>query len=116
VAGIARDDEATCTAEVFGHRVRMRCDAGARIGSEAFACLRDNALRVVNGATPGVRATITSIVYQGGRFRLDAAPERAPGVPLHFGVAEPCSLRPGDTVTLAIDDGWVLPHSAARGA
>jgi len=92
----------------------MRCDAGARIGGEAHACLRDNALLVVNGATPGVRATITSIVYQGGRFRLDAAPERAPGVPLHFGVAEPCSLRPGDSVTLAIDDGWVLPGSVTR--
>jgi iron(III) transport system ATP-binding protein len=61
-----------------------------------------------------VRATITSIVYQGGRFRLDAAPERAPGVPLHFGVAEPCSLRPGDSVTLAIDDGWVLPGWVTR--
>ena len=68
---------------------------------------------VVNGATPGVRATITGSVYQGGRFRLDATPERAPDVPLHFAVAEPCSLRPGDSVMLAIDDGWVLPGPVA---
>ena len=113
VAGVTRDGDATCTADVFGHRVRMRCDARARIGAEARACLRDNALRVVNGATPGVRATVTGIVYQGGRFRLDATPERAPDVPLHFAVTEPCSLRPGDSVMLAIDDGWVLPESGS---
>jgi hypothetical protein len=34
-------------------------------------------------------------------------------VPLHFAAAEPCTLRPGDSVTLAIDDGWVLPGSVA---
>jgi iron(III) transport system ATP-binding protein len=109
VTGVTRNGESTCTADVFGHRVRMRCDARAPVGGEARACLRGSALRVVDGATPGVGATVTGIVYQGGRFRLEATPERAPDVPLHFAMAEPCSLRPGDSILLAIDDGWVLP-------
>jgi len=39
-------------------------------------------------------------------------------VPLHFAMAEPCSLQPGDSIVLAIEDGWVLPmpSSGANGS
>jgi iron(III) transport system ATP-binding protein len=112
IGNVVANGDATCTADVFGHRVAMRRRAGDAPVRASRACLRESAVHVVEHGTSGVHASITAAVYQGGHYRLDAAPDAAPDVPLHFVVAEPCALRPGDAVTLAIDDGWVIPGSS----
>jgi iron(III) transport system ATP-binding protein len=106
VENVEPNGDATCTTQVFGQRVRMRCAPETRAGP-ATACLRDSALRVTRG--DGVRATIAAIVYQGGHFRVEATPAAAPAMTLHLVVPEPSSLRVGDAVAIAIDDGWVIP-------
>ena len=40
---------------------------------------------------------------------MEALADAAPDEPLHLDVTEPASIRTGDRVKLAIDDGWVLP-------
>jgi iron(III) transport system ATP-binding protein len=111
-ADVSADGALTCTADVLGQRVRLRQAAGQSPGRSALACLRESALRLVEATAPGVRAQVTGVIYQGGRFRVDATAAVAPDVPLHHAVAEPCTLAPGDAVTVAIDDGWVIPQPA----
>ena len=110
VENVEPDGDASCTANVFGRRVHMRCAAGAP-GGAATACLRDPALRVTRG--DGIRATVTGIVYQGGHFRIEATPVAATTTTLHLVVPEPSPLRVGDAIDVAIDDGWVIPATDA---
>ena len=107
ISNVERSGAATCTADVLGHRVRLRSAGDGAFGTHA--CLREGALRVENGN--GVKATVTGLTYQGGRFRVDAAPAAAPQISLHLEVAEPCALQNGDAIAIAIDDGWVIPDS-----
>jgi iron(III) transport system ATP-binding protein len=111
-----RDGDTSCTADVFGYRTSMRCEPARPLARDGHACLRESALRIVDPVAPGIRARVGAIVYQGGHFRVDAVAAAASDIPLHFIAGEPCSLRSGDPVTLAVDDGWVLPRHAHPGA
>jgi len=109
IDNVAADGDGSCTADVLGQRVRLRHARGRPPGQRAQACLRDRGLRLVDAQAGGVRARVTSVIYQGGRFRVEAAAAAAPAVPLHLTVSEPCTLAPGDPVNVAVDDGWVIP-------
>jgi iron(III) transport system ATP-binding protein len=103
------DGSGQCLANVLGHRVRLRHAAGTTPPVASRACVRESALRVVDAAASGVSARVTAVIYQGGHFRVEAIADAAPNEPLHLDVREPASIRAGDRVQLAIDDGWVLP-------
>ena len=103
------DGSGHCMANVLGHRVRLRHAAGTPPPVASRACVRESALRVVDAETSGLSARVTAVIYQGGHFRVEAIADAAPQEPLHLDVREPASIRAGDRVKLAIDDGWVLP-------
>ena len=113
VDNVSRDDERACRADLFGHRVRLRCALTQAPARAARACLRAGALRIVEPTIPGVRARVASAVYQGGHFRVEARVDARRDVMLHLVVPEPCPVAPGDAVNLAVDDGWVIPGTAA---
>jgi iron(III) transport system ATP-binding protein len=113
IVHVGAPGDASCTADVFGHRVRMRCAAGAGAARATQACLRESALRLVDGSAAGVRARISGVIYQGGHFRVEATPDAAPDAALHLVVAETCAIKRGDAVNIAVDDGWVIPASRA---
>jgi iron(III) transport system ATP-binding protein len=103
--------DGACDVDAFGAAVRMRCDAASTAPGPAHACIRAAALRIVD-ATPGALAMrTTGVIYQGGHFRVEGVVEASPDVALHLEVAEPCDVREGARVALAIDDGWVLPQA-----
>ena len=102
----------SCTTEVLGYPVRMRCSAGQRTGT-ARACLRADDLRVVQPAGQGVRARIERAIYQGGHFRLELHAAAAPDVQLHLRVSEPFVPPPDGMVHLDVRDGWVIPGEAS---
>jgi iron(III) transport system ATP-binding protein len=105
VANIEVDGGATCTADVLGRRMRLRKAPGSAIGTHA--CLREQSLRIAPGN--GVRAIVSTVVYQGGHFRIEAVSAAAPATELHLTVSEPSAVRAGDAIDIAIDDGWLLP-------
>ncbi|MET0681736.1 MAG: ABC transporter ATP-binding protein [Casimicrobiaceae bacterium] len=109
---VAVQGRGTCDVDVFGQRMRMRCTTAQRLAA-ASACLRASALRIVAPGTPGVRARVTSMIYQGGHFRVDASVEEGSDVTLHLTVPEPCNVACGAAVDLALDDGWVIPGGTA---
>ena len=100
----------SCVAVVFGHGVRMRCRAGQRVGA-ATACIRAEALRVVQRAAGGFAARVLRMTYEGGRFRLDTIVETTKQV-LHLHRPEPCAFAAGDALRLDVADGWVIPTEA----
>jgi iron(III) transport system ATP-binding protein len=108
---LGADGGATCDAEVFGHRLRMRCRQAQEPGS-ASACVRASALSIVSPGSPGFRAQVTGMSYQGGHFRVEANVEIDPQTTLHLTVAEPSTLVPGAIIDLAVGDGWVIPRTA----
>ena len=112
-AVVAIHGDATCDADVFGYRVRMRCAAGRISPGPASACVHAKDLRAGAPGMPALRARATSVVYQGGYFRVEVSVHADPGVALHLEVAEPCAIAPGDDVDVTIDDGWIIPGAAA---
>jgi iron(III) transport system ATP-binding protein len=100
-----------CTAEVFGHRVPMRCAAGQRAG-HAQACLRADHLRIVGDGAPGVRVVVERAIYQGGHFRLDAHVAQAREVRLHLAAPEPFEVPANGALHLDVTEGWVIPAPA----
>jgi iron(III) transport system ATP-binding protein len=109
---VAVHADATCDADVFGYRLRMRCSS-AQTTVVAAACLRASALSVVAPSAPGFRARVLGTTYQGGHFRLEVCAEADPEVPLHLYVPEPCALSAGTRIDLAVADGWVIPGGTA---
>ena len=115
VEKVSSNGNAACTADLFGHRVRLRRVREDKLAGAARACLRESALRIVDAAAEGVPAQVTGIIYQGGHYRVEATPTAAPELPLHLVVSEPCALKPGDAINVAVDDGWIIPGSGRAG-
>ena len=101
--------DATCEVDLFGLRARMRCANSQKAAPAARACLRANALRIVESNAPGVRAHVDAAIYQGGHFRVEAHVDVSPDQILHLTTQEPCNLAPGTALNVAVDDGWVIP-------
>jgi iron(III) transport system ATP-binding protein len=104
-------DGASCDADVFGQRVRMRCAPGTRAGPDKRACVR--AADLTLASADGVPVTLARAVYQGGHFRVETAVAGAPEVRLHLSVPEPFDAAPGAILHLRIGDGWVIPGARA---
>jgi iron(III) transport system ATP-binding protein len=100
-----------CDVEAFGAATQMRCAAQGAVPGPAFACVRAAALRIVDASPAAIAMRTTGVIYQGGHFRVEGVAEASPDIALHLEATEPCDLREGARVTLAIDDGWVLPRA-----
>jgi iron(III) transport system ATP-binding protein len=109
---LSSEGDASCEADLFGYRVRMRRAGDRRPGRLARACLRASALRIVAPTAPGVRARVASTIYRGGHFRVEAQIEARPDLLLHLTLPEPCAVALGAVVNVAVDDGWIIPESA----
>jgi iron(III) transport system ATP-binding protein len=112
---VAAHGDGACDAEIFGHRLRLRCTPSQRPGS-GIACVRASALRIVPAERPGLRARVTAMIYQGGHFRVEAEVEADARPALHLTVPEPSTLVEGAMIDLSIDDGWVIPQAGALNA
>jgi iron(III) transport system ATP-binding protein len=102
----------TCTAEIFGHVVRLRCAPGQRGASKAHACLRASDLRIVAEHASGVAVAVERAVYQGGHFRLETRVVAAPQVRFDLAASEPFAMPTSGTLRIDIGDGWVIPGTS----
>jgi iron(III) transport system ATP-binding protein len=104
--------EGTCEAELFGHRVRMRCAPSQQVTRASSACLRASDLRMVEAGVTGLRVRVDRAVYQGGFFRLETHLDAKPDVLFHLSVREPFEVTADAALTLQVADGWVIPAPA----
>jgi iron(III) transport system ATP-binding protein len=102
-----------CIAELYGHRVTLRCAPTQRPGVAARACLRASDLRMVPASSPGLAVKVERVVYQGGHFRLEARVEADPEVRLNLAAPEPFTPPADGRLHVDVADGWVIPAPSA---
>ena len=110
VENVVANGTGTCRADLFGVPTPMRHANGQAPAGRALACLRARSLHIAAPGEAAIRARVTSAIYQGGHFRVDAQVTSDPAVTLHLSVAERCPVTPGSTIDIRVDDGWILPN------
>lgn len=100
-----------CDSRVFGRVARLRCADGQRPSTSAKVCFRPEDLTADVPAPAGLQVTIRRVVYQGGRFVVEASPMEQPGAILTLVMPEPLAVKVGATIPLGIRDGWVIPEA-----
>jgi iron(III) transport system ATP-binding protein len=108
---LAPAEAGRCQVELLGIAARLRARPDQRPGPAAV-CLRSEDVRLAD-ATPGaLGAVVRRAFYEGGRTALELEPVGAPpGSRLIIFVPEGGAPRAGQSVHVAIDDGWVLPEA-----
>lgn len=104
----ASTGEGRARGAIFGSIVEARCSNSGNHSPAAQICIRPRDIAIAGGSD-GFPATIAHLVYQGGRYRVEARPDADPSLALRFEIDEPTSLRQGETVRLSVRDGWILP-------
>jgi len=97
--------------DIGGIKIPARAGHGGPHSGKARICLRPGNLALAAPGLPAIEARVSRVVYQGGYFRIEAAAEIASEEILRLDVAEPSTIRVGDTVRLAVIDGWLLPET-----
>jgi iron(III) transport system ATP-binding protein len=92
---------------LFGGHWQVRSTPGQAIGP-AEICIRPEDLRIVDDGQ-GFSATVTRVLYQGGRTVMEALPALAPGTTLSLSLQSSEAPPAGSTIRLALIDGWVIP-------
>jgi len=102
-----------CRVDVLGLEAVVRCRPGQPVTDGAKLCLRARDIGLAAAGQDGLAAVVERLSYQGGHFRLEARPACAGDILLHLDANEPAPAAPGDTVRIAIHDGWVIPDAEA---
>ncbi len=103
----------TCTADLFGQPLMLRCRPGDGARADALACCRSEAVKIVDQDAQGFDGKIGRVIYQGGLARIEFAPDAAPDRTVHFVQPDPITLQPGQSARLAFTGGWLIPAEDA---
>ncbi len=106
---LERESGGKAMVEVLGTRVALRAPVGAMPGP-ARVLLRPEGLAPAIGA--GIAATVKRVIYQGSTNAIELTPAQSPTEMLHWQALPHASPRSGDTLSLQITDGWVIPSGA----
>jgi len=101
--------EGLCHVRVLGLDVTMRCERPPAPGPVKVA-LYPRDLRRAGAGEAGLPCRVARAVYQGGAFRVDLVPEAAPDLRLTLSTLEGAPPQAGESLTIAIDGGWVIPN------
>jgi iron(III) transport system ATP-binding protein len=101
-----------CSAELWGHAVRLRTGPGARTPSQS-ACLRAEGLAV--DPAEGIPARLDRAVFEGAVTILHCRPEADPARLLRVAHRGP-PPEEGAALRLRVEDGWLMPPESGAGA
>lgn len=104
--------DGTCMARILGVDSIVRCRANQRTAVDAKISLSPRTLRLATAGEAGVQARVLHAIYQGGYFKIEAIAEAASEVRLVVHAAESARPNEGEVITIAIDDGWVIPKAS----
>jgi iron(III) transport system ATP-binding protein len=110
-------------ANLFGAEVTLRCSSNEKAAKRAHICLHPDDLKLVESGTPFNRKTadhsntgrleavIRIMRYRGGYFQIELIAGPASNIILPLTVPVETSLNKGQTVSIELRDGWVIPNS-----
>ena len=109
VSNLTPSDDGMAHANLFGKPIRLRCACSASARSQARISFHPSDLSLATAKEEGIPATVKRLTYRGDHLRAEVAPVPAPDVSLTLNVAPPFSIEQGQHVSIALNDGWVLP-------
>ena len=95
--------------ELLGVRAELRAPKGATPGP-AQVLLRPEGLQPASNG--GIAVAVRRVTYQGAANAVELAPAAASGETLHWLWPPGTSPVVGDSLRIAITDGWVIPREA----
>jgi iron(III) transport system ATP-binding protein len=96
---------------LLGYRAMVRCRRDQPTGA-ALLCLRPEDLRLAPRGQPGFAATVKRMRYQGGSVDVEITPEGQKQSQLLMTMPDSAGFMPGQHISVAISDGWVVPEPA----
>ncbi|WP_119306152.1 ABC transporter ATP-binding protein [Cohaesibacter haloalkalitolerans] len=108
VSNLTPGNDGRAHAHLFGQPIRLRCAEDARARSEARISFHPSDLSLADAGV-GIPATVKRITYRGDHLRAEVAPDPAPDISLTLNVMPPFCIEQGQHVSIALNDGWVLP-------
>ena len=110
-AVLGRAGEGQCRVSLFGGEVLVRVSADGPVSGRGLLALKPEGLAI--GET-GFSARVRKAVFKGAHTLYDVEPEAMPGLVLP--VPSERRIAVGEVVRVAVQDGWLLPETAARTA
>lgn len=102
------------TVKIEGFDVRVRCHPGELSRPSGVIALHPEHLTAADEGQGHVRAKIKRKVFRGSHFRVEAEAIRYPGVQLAFYADNAKALDVGQTISLTINDAWLIPTSPSH--
>lgn len=96
-------------AEVFGVHVHLRSEPMAHNRASARICIRPRNLRLASKQESGITGRVVRMIYRSGYYQADIVPDAAPNERLSIYVTDPAPITVGASVSISIDDGWIIP-------
>jgi iron(III) transport system ATP-binding protein len=110
---LTAEESGHCRVEVLGQELVARCRAGERPRENASICCRADDIQYAEPRGDGISGTVRRAVYKGGAARIDFAPAARPDLELHFDQPDPVTFEAGQTASIRIATGWVIPGASA---
>ncbi|CAN1488207.1 PotA ABC-type spermidine/putrescine transport systems, ATPase components [Rhabdaerophilaceae bacterium] len=109
---IGKPENGGIAVEVLGHRAQVRCSRTHAPPTTMKLCVRAQDLAVDETCADALQATITRVVYQGGHFMAQVVLACRPDLSLALMLPEPTPFNVGDSLRIAVRDGWLIPGQA----
>lgn len=98
--------------EIFGERHDVRARPGQQATTDAKLSLHPDDLVLADTAEGGFAAEIERITYRGSHNQVHFRPRRMPELSLTLHTPHNRPLSPGGTISVRVNDGWLLPAAA----
>lgn len=99
--------------KIEGFDVEVRCHEDEQPRSSGVIAMHPENLKPAPENQGHIRVKITRKVFRGSHYRMEAEAIRYSGVKLAFYVDQLTDLQTGQTISLLIDDAWLIPSSQA---
>ena len=108
VSNLTPDNNGVARADLFGQPIQLRCANSTRARANARISFHPSDLSL-SKTNDGIPATVKRLTYRGDHLRAEVAPIPAPDISLTLNVMPPFSIEQGQHISIALNDGWVLP-------
>lgn len=98
--------------DLFGASFRLRAAGPRRPGERVQIAVYPSALALTT-ESDGLACRVTRRVYQGGRYKIEMAPEASPHTQLVMDTSEQAAPEVGARIHVRLTDGWLIPEAAA---
>ena len=98
--------------DIFGHRSAVRARKDQAKVTEASLSVHPDDLKLAAGPDQGFTAQVERTTYRGSHVQVHFRPRHAPDLSLSLHAAHDRPISPGDTISVCVGDGWVIPKAA----